>query len=89
MSDVTHVVDAGYVKELRFDPANGGNSSLQEVFISRAAAQQRAGMMICSILLHGIVICCDVVLALVQRYLAGSFNMRYSLLYTYLTLFKL
>ena len=37
------MVDAGYVKELRFDPANGGNSSLQEVFISRAAAQQRAG----------------------------------------------
>jgi len=36
------VIDAGYVKELRFDPA-GGISSLQEVFVSRAAAQQRAG----------------------------------------------
>jgi len=47
---VTHVVDAGYVKELRFDPANDGNSSLQEVFISRAAAQQRAGTFVCFII---------------------------------------
>jgi len=43
VSDVTHVVDAGYVKEMRFDPA-GGISSLQEVFVSRAAAMQRAGV---------------------------------------------
>lgn len=42
MDDVTHVVDSGYVKEMCFDPA-GGFSSLQEVFVSRAAARQRAG----------------------------------------------
>jgi hypothetical protein len=42
VDDVTHVVDSGYVKEMRFDTA-GGFASLQEVFISRAAGRQRAG----------------------------------------------
>lgn len=43
VEDVTHVVDSGYVKEVRFDPASG-ISSLQEVFVSRVSARQRAGM---------------------------------------------
>ena len=34
VSDVTHVVDCGLVKEMRFDPI-GNLSSLQEVVISR------------------------------------------------------
>jgi len=36
VDDVTHVVDCGYVKELSYDPI-GNVSTLQEVFISRAA----------------------------------------------------
>ncbi len=43
VDDVTHVIDTGFVKEARFDPASG-ISSLQEVFESRVAARQRAGM---------------------------------------------
>lgn len=39
---MTHVVDSGFVKEVRFDPASGV-SSLQEVFVSRVSARQRAG----------------------------------------------
>ena len=42
LDDVTHVVDCGLVKELRYDP-KGNMSSLQEVVISRASARQRAG----------------------------------------------
>jgi HrpA-like RNA helicase len=42
VEDVTHVVDSGYVKEVRFDPASG-ISSLQDVFVSRVSARQRAG----------------------------------------------
>lgn len=36
VDDVTHVVDCGYVKEMSYDPI-GNVSTLQEVFISRAA----------------------------------------------------
>ena len=43
VDDVTHVVDSGYVKEVRFDPASGV-SALQEVFVSRVASRQRAGI---------------------------------------------
>jgi HrpA-like RNA helicase len=42
VEDVTHVVDCGMVKELRFD-AVANMSSLQEVVVSRASARQRAG----------------------------------------------
>ena len=42
VDDVTHVVDCGWHKEMRFD-AVSNVSSLQEVMISKAAAQQRAG----------------------------------------------
>eukprot|EP01034_Spumella_vulgaris_P021324 gene21324-27354_t len=42
VDDVTHVVDSGFVKEMRYDPVSN-LSSLQEVFISRAAAKQRSG----------------------------------------------
>jgi ATP-dependent RNA helicase DHX57 len=42
VDDVTHVVDSGFVKEVRYDPASGV-SSLQEVFVSRVSARQRAG----------------------------------------------
>jgi HrpA-like RNA helicase len=42
VDDVTHVIDTGFVKEVRFDPASG-ISSLQEVVESRVAARQRAG----------------------------------------------
>ena len=42
LDDVTHVVDCGLVKELRYDP-KGNMSSLEEVVISRASARQRAG----------------------------------------------
>eukprot|EP01038_Epipyxis_sp_PR26KG_P010154 gene10154-13660_t len=42
VDDVTHVVDTGFVKEMIYDPI-GNISSLQEVFISRASARQRAG----------------------------------------------
>lgn len=42
LDDVTHVVDCGLVKELRYDP-KANMSSLQEVVISRASARQRAG----------------------------------------------
>lgn len=40
--DVTHVVDCGLLKELRYDPV-GNISSLQEVAVTRASARQRAG----------------------------------------------
>jgi HrpA-like RNA helicase len=42
VDDVTHVVDCGLHKEMRFD-ATANVSSLQEVPVSRAAARQRAG----------------------------------------------
>jgi HrpA-like RNA helicase len=42
VDDVTHVVDTGYHKEMCYD-AEANMSSLQEVFVSRASAQQRAG----------------------------------------------
>ena len=42
VEDVTHVVDCGRLKEVGFD-AVANLSSLQEVFISRASARQRAG----------------------------------------------
>jgi ATP-dependent RNA helicase DHX36 len=42
VDDVIHVIDSGYMKEQRYDPANG-LSILQEVVISRCHAQQRAG----------------------------------------------
>lgn len=42
VDDVTHVIDCGWHKEMRFD-AISNVSSLQEVMISKAAAQQRAG----------------------------------------------
>jgi len=40
--DVTHVVDSGLVKEMRYDPACN-LSSLRETVVSRASAKQRAG----------------------------------------------
>jgi HrpA-like RNA helicase len=42
VDDVTHVVDCGLVKEMRFDPV-ANTSSLEEVVISKASARQRAG----------------------------------------------
>lgn len=40
--DVTHVVDSGFVKEMRYEPSTN-LASLKEVPISRASARQRAG----------------------------------------------
>jgi ATP-dependent RNA helicase DHX57 len=54
VDDVTHVVDSGFVKEVRYDPASGV-SSLQEVFVSRVSARQRAGK--CS--LQSVLLCGD------------------------------
>jgi hypothetical protein len=54
VDDVTHVVDSGFVKEVRYDPASGV-SSLQEVFVSRVSARQRAGE--CS--LQSVLLCGD------------------------------
>ena len=42
VDDVTHVIDTGLMKEIRFDPESN-ISSLQEVFISRASGKQRSG----------------------------------------------
>jgi HrpA-like RNA helicase len=42
VDDVTHVVDCGLVKEMRYDPV-ANMSSLEEVVISKASARQRAG----------------------------------------------
>lgn len=42
IDDVTHVIDSARCKEMGFDP-HTKMSSLKEVFISRAAADQRAG----------------------------------------------
>lgn len=42
IDDVTHVIDSGFMKEVRFDPSSG-ISALQEVLISKAASRQRAG----------------------------------------------
>jgi ATP-dependent RNA helicase DHX36 len=42
VDDVTHVIDSGYMKEIRFDPT-ANISSLKECVISKAAARQRAG----------------------------------------------
>lgn len=42
VDDVTHVVDCGWHKEMRFD-AVSNVSFLKEVMVSKAAAQQRAG----------------------------------------------
>lgn len=42
VDDVTHVLDCGLLKEMRYD-ATSNVSSLQEVSVSRAAARQRAG----------------------------------------------
>lgn len=42
VEDVTHVVDCGLFKEMRYDPASNV-SSLQQVVISRASATQRSG----------------------------------------------
>ena len=42
VDDVTHVIDSGYMKEIRYNPATD-LSTLSEVFISRANATQRSG----------------------------------------------
>ena len=42
VDDVTHVIDTGRVKELRYDSANG-MSCLVECWVSKASAQQRRG----------------------------------------------
>ena len=42
VDDVTHVIDCGLVKEMRYDPV-ANMSSLEEVVISKASARQRAG----------------------------------------------
>lgn len=42
VDDITHVVDSGFMKEQRYNPATGINT-LQEVFISRSNGKQRAG----------------------------------------------
>ena len=42
VDDVTHVVDCGLFKEVRFDPV-ANVSALQEVTVSKASASQRAG----------------------------------------------
>ena len=42
VDDITHVIDSGYMKEIRFDPT-ANVSSLKECVISKAAARQRAG----------------------------------------------
>ena len=42
VDDVTHVVDTGLFKEIRYDPI-ANLSSLKEVVVSKASAKQRAG----------------------------------------------
>jgi ATP-dependent RNA helicase DHX29 len=42
IDDITHVIDCGFMKEQRFNPISQ-ISILQEIFISRANARQRAG----------------------------------------------
>jgi ATP-dependent RNA helicase DHX57 len=42
VSDVTHVIDAGREKQMAFDP-HTHMTSLREVWVSQASAQQRAG----------------------------------------------